>query len=293
MDVKRAARGFSAGGPGRAPLALKVGSREFARRYHEKARRLFDTARVLSDRLTPGEVHDLRVAARRVQVMRRLLPRKVRVSQASRRFDLALKSTLKGTSQLRDMDTLMTTLEEHRGNLPGQLLVALENQRSDAAARAKAACEALADSPPPEVEPGETSGRKLSKKLRKRGRRHGRTAAELLSEVLRDESKVEELHSLRIEVKKLRYLLELSQKSPRELPIMTRWQESLGAIHDLDVALRFLEEGDLELKGWALDELRRSRHRAYLKFIGESRADSIEASGENTFLIKNAASAPA
>jgi len=273
-------------------LALKVGSREFARRYHEKARGLSDIARGLSDRPTPGEVHDLRVAARRVQVMRRLLPRKVRVSQASRRFDLVLKSTLNGTSQLRDLDTLMSTLEEHRGNLPGQLLVTLENQRSDAAARAKAACEVLASSTPPEFEPGETTGRKLSRKLRKRARRHGRTAMELLSEVLTDESKVEELHSLRIEVKKLRYLLELSQKSPRELPVLTRWQESLGTIHDLDVALRYLEEGDLKLKGWALDELRRSRHRAYLKFVTESKADSIEASGDGTFLVRSTISAP-
>ena len=103
--------------------------------------------------------------------------------------------------------------------------------------------------------------------------------------MLTAESKVDELHALRLEIKKLRYLLELSEKSPPELPMVTRWQESLGAIHDLDVALRFLEESDLDLKGWALDDLRRSRHRAYAKFAGESRADSMKTLGESSLLV--------
>ena len=265
--------------------SLKIGSREFESRYREKAKGLFDMARALSERPTPEEIHDLRVTARRVQVMRRLLPRKVRILQTAKRFDLVLKSALKRTSQLRDLDTLMATLEEHRRSLPGQLLVTLENQRSDAAARAYAACEVLANSPPPDVDPAEIKGKKLSRRLRKRARKHGRASTELLAEVLTAESKVGELHALRLEIKKLRYLLELSEKSPPELPMVTRWQESLGAIHDLDVALRFLEESDLDLKGWALDDLRRSRHRAYAKFAGESSADSMKTLGESGLLV--------
>lgn len=256
---------------------LRIGSREFERRYHERAEQLFDIVGSLSDRPSPEEIHDLRVAARRFQVVRGLLPRRVRISVSSKRFALVLKSSLKGTSQLRDLDTLMSTLDEHKAGLPSHLLVTLENQRSDAAARAKVACEVLADSPPPDIEPAEIKGKALSRRLRKRARKHGRASSRLLSEVLQDESKVEELHSLRVEVKKLRYLLELSEKGSRELALVTRWQESLGEIHDLDVALRFLEESDLELKGWAMDRLRRSRHRAYLKFVGESKADSIKA----------------
>jgi CHAD domain-containing protein len=271
-------------------VTLKTGSAEFERRYRQKAKELLDLASGLSDRPTPDEIHDLRVTARRIQVMRKLLPKSVRALQTSKRFDLLLKSMLNRTSQLRDLDTLVSTLKEHSSSLPRELMVGLENQRSDAAARAKAACDVLADSPPPDVDPSEISGKKLSRRLRKRARKHGRATAELLSEVLQDESKLEELHSLRIEVKKMRYLLELPGKTPPQLATVTRWQESLGAIHDLDVALRFLEERDVELKGWAVDEFRRSRHRAYLKFVGESKADSIEAVGEGSFLIGRALS---
>ena len=270
--------------------ALKVTSKEFERRYREKAKELLDIAGGLSDRPTPDEIHDLRVTGRRFQVMRRLLPRRVRTSQASRRFDLLLKSALKRTSQLRDLDTLMSTLSEHRGSLPNGLLVTLGNQRSDAAAGAKAACDVLSESPPPGVDPSEVKGKRLSRRLRKRARKSGRGAAELLAEVLADESKVDELHALRVDVKKLRYLLELSERSPPELTVVTRWQESLGAIHDLDVAIRFLRGSDVELKGWAVEELQRSRHRGYLKFVSEARADSIEALESGSLLLRTSAS---
>ena len=256
--------------------ALKTGSKDFARRYQEKAKQLLELARGLPARPPPDDIHDLRVTARRIQVMRSLLPRGVRASQTSKRFDLLLKSVLKRTSQLRDIDTLTATLEEHQTSLPGDLLVKLRNQRSDAAAQARAACALLTGAPPPDIDPSEVKGRRLSRRLRKRAKKHGRAAVGLLSEVLRDESKVDELHSLRLEVKKLRYLLELSDRSPPELAAVTRWQESLGAIHDLDVAMDFLQGSNVEMKGWAMNEFRRVRHRSYLKFVGEYRTDSME-----------------
>lgn len=259
--------------------ALKTRSKKFEKRYQERATALVGIAAGLSERPTPEEIHDLRVTARRVQVMRRLLPRRLRTTQTSRRFELLLRSVLKRTSLVRDLDTLTCTLEEHRTTLPGDLLVMLSNQRSDAAAQAKVACDLLADSLPPSFDPSEIRGKGISTRLRKRAKRHGRAAVELLSEVLRDESKADELHSLRVEIKKLRYLLELSDRAPPELAAVTRWQDSLGAIHDLDVAMDFLRGRDVEMKGQAIDELRRSRHQGYMKFMTECRADSIKAFG--------------
>jgi len=79
-------------------------------------------------------------------------------------------------------------------------------------------------------------------------------------------------------------VLELPAKTPPELDVTTRWQGLLGEIHDLDVALSFLRESDIDNKGWAMDELRRERHRKYLKFIGEYRVDSMETLGSSTIL---------
>lgn len=264
--------------------AIRVSSSRFGRRYEEYAKELIEFASGLPERPTPKDIHDVRVTARRIQVMRRLLPRAVRTSQASRHFDLVLKSLLKRTSQLRDLDTLVETLEQHKANIPADLLVKLENQRSDAAASARAAVDVLSESSPPDLEQAEVKGKRLSRRLRRMARKRGKAAIDLVPVVLEDESKVVELHSLRKEVKKLRYLLELSEKDPPELAALTRWQESLGAIHDLDVAMSFLEGVDFESKGRAISGLRKIRHRNYLKFIGEYRVDSMETLGRGRVL---------
>ena len=265
-------------------MMLELGPKKFVRRYQAEVRALLEITKAILDRPTPKEVHDLRVAARRIQTMRRLLPRGVRRSRVSETSGLVLKTVLKRTSELRDLDTLMSTLEAHRTSLPGDLLVALRNQRSDAAARARVACDLLADSPPPDIDRSAVRGRRISKRLRKGTKKHARAAVRLLPEVLGDESKVDELHALRLEVKKLRYLLELPDRRPPETDLMTRWQESLGAIHDLDVALEFLRKREIGLKGWAMEDLRRSRRRNYQKFLEEYAADSIEELGSSAIL---------
>lgn len=256
--------------------APKVKRKSFRRHYRDQTKILLKLAGSLPDRPTPAQVHDLRVTVRRIQVMRRLLPKKTRASPGSRSFGLALKSVMKATSQLRDLDTLQDTLEAHRSLLSADLLVGLENQRSDMAVRAKAATRLIAKEPAPDLSSLRIWGKEVSRRLRRRIRRQGRIAAELLPKVLKDESKITELHALRKDVKKLRYLMELADKRPSEVSVMTRWQESLGAIHDLDVAVAYLEGKGIERGSRAVRDIRRLRHSNYLKFVREYRRDSFD-----------------
>jgi CHAD domain-containing protein len=264
---------------------LRVNSKSFERRYRENSKALLEIARSLPERPSPTAIHDLRVAARRIQVMFRLLPKAARNSEGANVFALTLKSILKTTSQLRDLDTLMETLEPYGPELPAEVFVRLENERSDAAARTKTAMEVLTDASSSDLDLSVIGGRRLSKRLRKRVRRHGRRAADLLRNVLKDESRVEDLHTLRIEVKKLRYLLELGEEIPPELPVMARWQASLGAIHDLDVAMNYLQRSRSDFaKEMVLRGPRRRRHSTYLKFVSECRTDSREVLGGSKVL---------
>jgi CHAD domain-containing protein len=264
---------------------LRVNSSTFEERYGEKSKSLLDLARTLPERPSPAAIHDLRVTARRIQVMFRLLPRRARSSEGAMMSALVMRSILKATSQLRDLDTLMETLEPYRSELPAQVFLNLENERSDSAARAKAAMEVLVEAPPLDLDTSEIRGKRLSRRLRKRIRRHGRRAAEHLENVLEDESKVNELHALRIEVKKLRYLLELGSRTPPELPVMTKWQDSLGAIHDLDVAMDYIQSDRLVFsKDRVIRELRGRRHSRYLKFISDFGTYSMEATGSSPVL---------
>ena len=257
---------------------LRVNSSSFEERYGEKSKALLELARTLPERPSPTAIHDLRVTARRIQVMFRLLPRQARSSENAMMSALVLKSILKATSQLRDLDTLMETLEPYRSELPPEVFLSLENERSDSAARAKAAMEVLTEAPSSDLDPSEIRGKRLSRRLRKRVRQHGRGATELLRNVLEDESRVQDLHTLRLEVKKLRYLLELGDKIPPELQIMTKWQESLGSIHDLDVAMDYIQRNRLDFtKERVIRELHRRRHSNYVKFVSECRAESTGA----------------
>jgi CHAD domain-containing protein len=252
----------------------RVGRKSFARRYGERTRLLLTLARELPGRPTADQIHDLRVTARRIQVMRRLIPGELRSTPESKRFGAALKSVLRGTSQLRDIDTLMLTLKAHGRDLPPDALVDLGNQRSDAAARSKVASKVLAEAPPPELDPYSVSGRKLSRKLGRRLSRQSASVVALLPKVVTDEANISELHTLRKEVKKLRYLLELDEKTPRELPTLTKWQDSLGAIHDLDVAMAYLEDRGIGPGARVVSGLKKERHLAYRKFVNEYRNDS-------------------
>jgi CHAD domain-containing protein len=270
--------------------ALKVGRRKFLRRYGERTKARLEIAGKLPDRPTPEQIHDLRVTIRRIQVIKRLLPRHVRVSQGFRRFGLVLKGTLKATSQLRDLDTLMDTFELHKGEIPEQILVTLSNKRSDAAARATASAELITETPPHDFEPGTVRGKGTSRRLRKRIKKRSQIVTSLLRQVLRDETRVTELHTLRKEVKKLRYLLELVGGIPAELDVLTRWQNSLGTIRDLDVAIDYLRSSKVDFGNVIVRELDRSRHSKYANFVREYKTDSLESLGNSRVLVGLSAS---
>ncbi|HEY6282635.1 MAG TPA: CHAD domain-containing protein [Nitrososphaerales archaeon] len=264
---------------------LRVNSTSFEERYGEKSKALLELGRTLPERPSPAAIHDLRVTARRIQVMFSLLPKRARSSESSMMFSLVLKSILKTTSQLRDLDTLMETLEPYRSELPGEVFLSLENERSDSAARSKAAMEVLTEAPSSDLDTSEIRGKRLSRRLRKRVRRHGRRVAGLLGDVLEDESKVKDLHALRMEVKKLRYLLELGSKIPPELAVMTKWQDSLGAVHDLDVAMDYIQRNRLGFtKDRVIHELRGRRHSSYVKLVSDFGTDSMEPLGSSRVL---------
>jgi len=90
--------------------------------------------------------------------------------------------------------------------------------------------------------------------------------------VVSNESKVKELHLLRLEVKKLRYLLELTDGKPKELAVLPKWQDNLGMIHDIDVAIAFVEDHSRAPSAQVMNELRRARHMEYGRFLSQLNA---------------------
>jgi CHAD domain-containing protein len=259
---------------------LRASAKPFARSYKQRTENLLELARSSLEGLSPDAVHDLRVATRRVQMLCKLLPRDSRRSEAYKRFSATLGSLLKATSRVRDLDTLTLTLKRTRASLPAGLLSNLNNERADALRRAKSSMEAVSGAFPPPVDFSQIDSKRLTRRLRKRIDKRNNVVMGLLDKVLSDESRVEDLHVMRKEAKKLRYLLELADKNPPDLPALERWQDSLGAIHDLDVAMAYLR-----MKRWdfakerALAELGRRRHLGFLQFVSRTRRHPVKAFG--------------
>jgi CHAD domain-containing protein len=92
--------------------------------------------------------------------------------------------------------------------------------------------------------------------------------SELEGKVFSDEADVEDLYKLRKEVKKLRYLMELASKPQPELEALARWQDALGEIHDIDIAVEQLKNvRDDGAEERAIKELLRARHSHYRRLV--------------------------
>jgi CHAD domain-containing protein len=96
--------------------------------------------------------------------------------------------------------------------------------------------------------------------------------------VREDPSKVEELHVVRRDCKRLRYVLEMGEFSrpQKSLVALRSWQDLLGAIRDHDVMIAYLrglnKSSEIQL---ALNTEIESRSNSYRKFVEASRENPV------------------
>src|SRR5215510_2223809 len=104
----------------------------FGKKYLKRSKILIRITQHREGELSPTEIHDLRVTVRRIQVMHKLLPKKIRLSSKQRRYQSALRGLLKSTSEIRDLDILQEALEQFRGSIPESTFEELEAERREA-----------------------------------------------------------------------------------------------------------------------------------------------------------------
>jgi len=255
-------------------VGLRASSKSFVSKYREKVVVLAKLTETVPAHLDAESIHDLRVTIRRVTVMIKLIPRKTRQASDSQKFQAALKSLLKATAEVRDSDILKSTLETHLTTVPRDILDALDIKRNQAESVARDSMKVFPARLAPSINQSEIDAKKLSAKLAKRVKKRGAAVQTLLVTAAGDESKVADLHRLRIEVKKLRYLLELAEGTSRDLKVLTKWQDALGEIHDLDVAVDHLRRNHPGAdKKKFLGALGKARHNGFQSFTGQLTAD--------------------
>jgi CHAD domain-containing protein len=203
----------------------------------------------------PDALHDLRVGLRRMRTVARELADALDRDAGAALRD-ALRESAHATSRVRDLDVLLRALDAYVEALPVGYRAGAEPLRAALEARRHAARSALREDlrrhPPPPVRP-ELAGREnaldalldaRARRLARRVRRHGRAAG--------PGADAADLHTLRKDVKRYRYLLELfpdawpKKARRRAVRDLRELQTLLGAFQDREVHRALLEAASLD-----------------------------------------------
>jgi CHAD domain-containing protein len=255
---------------------IKVNAKKFA---DNSERSISRVSNKLDDYLTRQDeknIHDIRTSVRRLDACYKTLPKKVRKRKQMKRFVNKSKDLFKINSQVRDFDIITELIEKidaDHGN-KNEVDINFENRRGRKLGNAKAIAVELRKLPPPKVKKKSVSTAKLTKRFNKLFSKYGNRIQLNLPLVTTDADKVAELHELRKDCKKLRYLLELVSHDNSSDNIISKMEEELqkmqdllGAIHDCDATVAYLKRQKLQNKNEILEAILQERKKRYENFL--------------------------
>ena len=224
------------------------------------------------DRLAkdPNEeaIHDARTAIRRLEARVEVLPKSVRKRPETKRILASWRVVMERSANVRDLDVTRGKASRHKGPASAQLLAKMDKKRRKLVKDAEEAVESARRLPPPRLSSKKVTQSGLHRRFEKVASRLWSRIDELLPIVTADPAKLEELHKLRVDSKKLRYLLELtSEEGSPDSRRLKEWQDALGEIHDWDVATAYLRKAGVPGTGGLLREWVRERDREFDGFV--------------------------
>jgi CHAD domain-containing protein len=185
-------------------------------------------------------VHDLRIVTRRVLAATQVLPKKIRSEKRVEAYAANLEKLMKVNAKTRDLDIVMEKVQKRsQSNEHAALLKSLEKLRGSSLEPGLRFAKQLDDLDFP-VRSKDVSESDLEKRFEKVSEKYVSKIQQRLPTVVSSPDDKEELHMLREDVRRLRYVLDLAeQKSVKDqLETLKVWQEVLGEIHDSDVFIR-------------------------------------------------------
>src|SRR5215211_3523655 len=204
----------------------------------------------LADHGTENSIHDVRTSIRRLDVSFSLLPEKLR--ERKNRQIKKYRKFFKANSNARDLDIIRGKIAALAEGAPGaeKLLGQLQKKRKAELGRAGKLGRALKKMQPVQLDSSSSIPvGKLESRIDRAAGKLGVKINEAFPVVLSDSSKVEELHRLRKDCKKLRYILEMvppagRKKYERAVSLalaLEELQDLLGAIRDSDITIEYLQ----------------------------------------------------
>ena len=192
-------------------------------------------------------IHDVRISIRRLEAAYSVLPKSSKTKKSEKLITMygdffSLNNTV------RDHDIILQKLELYGYDSESKISMITNRRKLKKLLKAIALADTIPGTKKPKLKRPKNS---TNSKLQKRTLALVKKFSIYVLVVTKDESRVEELHSMRKIVKKLRYVLELYPKGTHDKLIanMKFLQCLLGDIHDCDVFIWYLEKNKKEYIG--------------------------------------------
>ncbi len=241
-------------------------------------------------------IHDIRTSLRRLEAAYISSPKQMRKKKNLKDFADVGKQLFKINSKIRDIDIILEKLANEGKTPNGQFEMFEKSLKMDRKVKldnAKLCALKLRNINIPKVKYSDTDQDledKVVKRLNKTIRKFTKRMTKNIPIVIAHIEKVEELHELRKDSKKMRYLLELliekdkkksdknmcgnsiinrnDQKILQTIEILEQIQSMLGNIHDYDVTIDYIkQQKDVSIDQNVLENITIIRKNKYEEFV--------------------------
>ena len=239
----------------------------------------------LDDYLTHQDeknIHDIRTSVRRLDACYRTLPKKLQGRKPMKEFVKKSKDLFRVNSQIRDFDIITELIGKNNTEhgIRNRVVLNFENRRAQKLENAKVIAVRLRKLPLPKVKKKSVPKAKLTKRFNKLISKLGGRIQLNLPLVTTDPDKVAELHELRKDCKKLRYLLELVSHDNSSGNIISKMEEELqnmqdllGAIHDCDATVVYLKRQKRQKTNEIIEDIVQERKKRYENFLAHFKSN--------------------
>jgi len=231
--------------------------------------------------MEPSEenIHDIRIAIRRLESACRIMPKNLRKKRVIQDYMEETKKLFKINTQIRDIDIICEKFERQHTSKYLELSNHLKNRRENELKTAHQLALKVKGIPLPKIKGKDIIDSELNKRFHKIVNELTAQIQQNIPIVISDEKKIDELHILRKDFKKLRYSIELTSNkiiSSTSIKSLKKIQDLLGEIHDCDIMLDYLREvkGPNELSDVIRNEILERREK-YQQFVQSMDAEKF------------------
>ena len=226
--------------------ALSISPKPFVKTLQENMQRVDKRVNDYLADSNEVNIHDIRTAIRRVDASFMSLPKNVRKKNRAYNYTTVSKRLFKINSQVRDYDIIYGKLEKYSSEpVYTELTESLKKRRDAKLRSARKIALSLRKLPLPKINEDDISDKRLHQRFNKVVSKFSDRIELNFPVVLTNASKIGQLHQMRKDCKKLRYLLELladqNKETGRMISELEEVQDMLGAIHDDDIMTAYLK----------------------------------------------------